>query len=279
MEPNSCQTGALHHCFQLRPGETTLQPRAKPIKRIISHDVECSLTIRRERKRGDVHTEPFHRARRPRQWPVHARCQPLTDGVPNSERQPAHTSTDDVTCPPQPPEPTGAIVERVIHIHEQRCPWLELSDARLDRGLRIRQMMQYAQAVSEVHLPVRKRHRVDACLVKLHAGHIHEIPPRHVDCASARIDAMKLSHPRSDETRPPPTTATRVESHRIGGKLGPREHGKVGLKQLTKLRIARPALVKATPLLPEPFYSTSINVSHNLLRLLREPPTWPPLRQ
>ena len=75
-------------------------------------------------------------------------------------RHPADCGTDSIAHSPDQAKPRRAVVEAVIEIDEKRCTGLELGNAGTHSGLRVGNVVQHAEAVSEITARILKRNVV-----------------------------------------------------------------------------------------------------------------------
>jgi hypothetical protein len=72
---------------------------------------------------------------------------------------------------------------------------------------------------------------------------------------------MESTNPRSNQSSPPATAASEIESNSTGRQKLPRENAKVPIKQLLAFTLSQFFLVKPSPFIPESLYSFPIDVS------------------
>src|SRR5258708_22714831 len=129
----------------------------------------------------------------------------------------------EVARSPQQTKPRRPVLEGVIDINEHWRSTFELSHAYGKTRRGIGQMVEHAEAVSEIHTVVGQRHGVERRRVKLHVAQARKAFLRDAQRACACVDAVEASDARRDQRGPPPPAAPRAEADGVARPTAPGE--------------------------------------------------------
>src|SRR5258708_19436574 len=129
----------------------------------------------------------------------------------------------EVARSPQQTKPRRPVLEGVIDINEHWRSTFELSHAYGKTRRGIGQMVEHAEAVTEIHTVVGQRHGVERRRVKLHVAQARKAFLRDAQRARAGVDAVEAADARRDQCGPPPAAAARVEADRVARQTVPGE--------------------------------------------------------
>src|SRR5262245_5776068 len=161
---------------------------------------------------------------------------------------------------PQQTKPRRPVLEGVIDINEHRRPTLELVHARGETGCGIGQMVEDAEAVTEVHAVVGQRHGIERRRVELHVAQARKALLRDAQRGGAGVDAVEAADARRDQCGPTSAAAAGVEADGIARQTVPGEEGKIFAEPAPHFGIRNTALVEALPFAAEIVDSGAIEV-------------------
>src|SRR5215472_17969981 len=150
----------------------------------------------------------------------------------------------EITRSPQQAKPRWPVLEGVIDINEHRRSTLELVHARGEAGRRIRQMVEYAKAVTEIHAVVGQRHGVERRRMEVHVAQACKAFLRDAQRAGAGVDAVEVADARRDQCGPTPAAAARVEADGIARQTVPGEEREIFAEPAPHFHIRNTALSK-----------------------------------
>jgi len=134
----------------------------------------------------------------------------------------------------------------------------------------IRDVVQYAKAVSEIRRRISEWNRVDGGLMKSHVGKLEKIPSRDVEGASGGIDTVKVSYPGSCQARPSAAPATKVEADRTLRQCLPGKLREVAFENTLEFELIAIRLIESSPFVAKSRDNIFVNVLQQ--DLLTEPP-------
>src|SRR5262249_7331787 len=130
-------------------------------------------------------------------------------------------------------------------------PTLELVHARGETGCGIGQMVEDAEAVTEIHAVVGQRHGIERRRAKLHVAQARKALLRDAQRGGAGVDAVEAADARRDQCGPTSAAAAGVEADGIARETVPGEEGKIFPEPAPHLRAGNAALVEALPFAAE----------------------------
>ena len=153
-ETNVAEPSRYHHRRDLGTRHSVFKARAETVERIGSHAVVAAPVVGAQRPFGDVEAKPFGKLGGTRQRPIDNSGRRIGDGCLEPEWCFRDGTSQKIARAPKRAEPPGLIVERLVDVNEHRRAWLEFFYASGETSGRVRQVVQHAEAIAEVHAVV-----------------------------------------------------------------------------------------------------------------------------